>query len=118
MIMDYIGFEKRVNQLPPNEFEKFYNDATGAILAAKSGGKANKSLTIEGLLEKYNIVLKNTPEVMKAISPALTTNLYKPTVEAIDACPACSLCVLCALCIEINGGVGLAGLAGLVSLVK
>ena len=31
--MDYIGFEKRVNQLPPNEFEKFYNDANTELIA-------------------------------------------------------------------------------------
>lgn len=114
--MEYIPYEKNVNYLPKEKFDKFYKEATEVILDAFTNKDKDKEVSLEDLMKKHNIVLKNTSGVMKKLTPALTANLYAPTEMAMSSCPACAICALCAVCGELNAGVGIMGITGIVSL--
>ena len=119
--MDYLSYTTNVNCLPKAKFDAFYMAATEIILEAMSmpsseKSKSEKNKTLEELLSEHDLIIKNTDQVMRKLTPALTTNLYAPTMEAMNACPACSVCALCACCGEVNGGAGVAFVAGVLSV--
>lgn len=116
--MDYISFNKNVNCLPKAKFDAFYLSASEIIIDAMTNPSEEKNKTLEELMSEYGLIIKNTDELMRKLSPAFTTNLYAPTMEALKACPACSVCALCVFCAEVNAYAGAATLAGLLSMLS
>lgn len=108
--------EKNVNFLQKEDFNAFFENAVGVVLEAqKKPGQGNVSL--QQLFEDANLELNLEPELLQAIQPNLSKNLYSPEMSS-NGCPVCSVCALCAICGEINGAAGLAGVTGIFGFWK
>lgn len=117
--MDYVSFDKHVNFLPKEKFDEFYKEASEVILEAisKKNRDKDKNVSLQDLMDEYGIILQNTDGVMKTIKPALTANLYEPSVAAVKVCPACSVCALCYFCGPSSAAM-LASIAGLYGMIE
>lgn len=117
--MDYVPYEKNVNFLPKEKFDEFYKEVTEVLLDAmnKKNRNKDKNVSLQDLMDEYGIVIQNTDGVMKSIRPALTANLYEPTVAANKACGACLLCGVCAVC-GPSAAAALVALSGIIALIE
>ncbi len=109
--------KKKVNYLNKEEFNVFFSKMVEIAIDAKANPQKGEK-TINELLKESNLSIDVDPKLLRAVNPALDTNLYAPSRDAYEACAACSICAICAVCGSINGAAGALGLAGVISFVQ
>ena len=108
--------QKNVNFLQKEDFNRFFKSAVEVVLdAQKNPGK--REMTLQQMLNEANLGLDVEPELLKAVQPNLSANLYAPEM-ASNGCPVCSVCALCAICGAVNGAAGVAGVTGVFGFWK
>lgn len=108
--------ENNVNFLQKEDFDRFFKNAVEVVFDAQEN-PGKRVMTLQQMLNDANLVLDIEPELLSAIQPNLSTDIYSPEMSS-NGCPVCSVCALCAICGTVNGAAGVAGVTGIFGFWK